>query len=354
MFTSYVTLALAAVSAVSATVLPRTASSSASGPAPSSYAQKWLEPYATYHARYLSLGCSSKHNTAFFDDCCHPLLKWEKLTGARKAYCVPGALSTTAAHTATKTTSAVAATSTAEECTEDDEDCECVDDEEEECEEGDEDCVCEDEPESSSFAPVSTHASTSTHSRSVVIVTSYSTATSATATSTLVASSTHTSAKSTVTSSSESTTVTSSKATTSSAPKTTETPTSTVKSTTAAGTVTAALTKQTTGKLTGGVATFFYQGGVAGACGKVHPDSAPIAAIDSKRYGFDGAKSLLCGMQVKVTNEKNGKSVLVTIADDCPTCTNENSIDLSHGAFTAIATEEEGEVPVTIEFAGRA
>lgn len=35
----------------------------------------------------------------------------------------------------------------------------------------------------------------------------------------------------------------------------------------------------------------------------------------------------------------------VQVADDCPTCNNENSIDLSQGAFTQIATIDEGEVP---------
>lgn len=110
-------------------------------------------------------------------------------------------------------------------------------------------------------------------------------------------------------------------------------------------------------------ATFFYQNGVAGACGTVHSDSEFIAAIgksahvnvitffidnfltDERRYGNSGARSSLCGKQVQITNTKNGKSVKVTIADDCPTCTNSNSIDLSVGAFNAIATEAEGMVP---------
>jgi len=100
----------------------------------------------------------------------------------------------------------------------------------------------------------------------------------------------------------------------------------------------------------GGVATFFFQKGVAGACGQVHSDSDYIAAIDQTRYGDSGAVSSLCGTQVIITNNNNGKTVTVTIADDCPTCDNENSIDLSLGAFTQIATEEEGEVPITWEY----
>jgi len=33
-----------------------------------------LQPYDTYHARYMALQCNLKHNTPFFDSCCHPLL----------------------------------------------------------------------------------------------------------------------------------------------------------------------------------------------------------------------------------------------------------------------------------------
>jgi rare lipoprotein A (peptidoglycan hydrolase) len=101
---------------------------------------------------------------------------------------------------------------------------------------------------------------------------------------------------------------------------------------------------------TGGFATFFYQNGVAGACGTVHSDSALIAAIDADRYGNTGEQSSLCGKQVKITNTQNQKSVTVTIADACPTCDNSNSIDLSTGAFQQIATFDQGIVPISWEF----
>ncbi|OCH93426.1 barwin-like endoglucanase [Obba rivulosa] len=101
---------------------------------------------------------------------------------------------------------------------------------------------------------------------------------------------------------------------------------------------------------TDGVATFFYQNGVAGACGTVHSDWDVIAAIDQDRYGDSGVESSLCGQQVLITNPANGKSVTVTIADDCPTCKNSDSIDLSLGAFTQIATEEQGEVSISWHF----
>jgi expansin (peptidoglycan-binding protein) len=112
-------------------------------------------------------------------------------------------------------------------------------------------------------------------------------------------------------------------------------------------TSTSATSTSTGGVETGGVATFFYQNGVAGACGTVHSDSDLIAAMDQTRYGNSGEVSALCGQQVEITNTQNGKTVTVTIADDCPTCENANSIDLSVGAFTQIATEEQGEVPIT-------
>jgi len=34
-----------------------------------------LEPYKTYHARYIELDCENKHNTSFFTQCCHPRSK---------------------------------------------------------------------------------------------------------------------------------------------------------------------------------------------------------------------------------------------------------------------------------------
>jgi len=101
---------------------------------------------------------------------------------------------------------------------------------------------------------------------------------------------------------------------------------------------------------TDGFATFFYQNGVAGACGTVHSDSDLIAAIDQTRYGDSGAVSPLCGQQVKIKNPANQQSVTVTIADDCPTCDNADSIDLSVGAFEQIADLSQGIVSIDWEF----
>lgn len=53
--------------------------------------------------------------------------------------------------------------------------------------------------------------------------------------------------------------------------------------------------------------------------------------------------SLPLGTRVKVTNRRNGRSVIVTVSDRCR-C----SIDLSRSAFGAIANHKKGRVPVSI------
>jgi len=58
----------------------------------------------------------------------------------------------------------------------------------------------------------------------------------------------------------------------------------------------------------------------------------------------------LCGKKVQVTNVANGKSVVVTIADACPTCDNSNSIDLSQGAFDTIADAATGLIKIAWKF----
>jgi hypothetical protein len=67
-------------SIVTALVIPRAV--------PKTYDAPHLEPYATYHARYLALGCENEHGKAFFDQCCHPLLANESLD-TRPQQCDP-------------------------------------------------------------------------------------------------------------------------------------------------------------------------------------------------------------------------------------------------------------------------
>ncbi|KAJ3767771.1 barwin-like endoglucanase [Lentinula raphanica] len=82
---------------------------------------------------------------------------------------------------------------------------------------------------------------------------------------------------------------------------------------------------------TGGFGTFFTQNGVAGACGTVHGDYDLIVAMDSAIFNLD-----LCGKSVTITNTDSGASVTAVIADECPTCNNANSIDMSLGTFIKI------------------
>ncbi|BGP21394.1 expansin family protein [Rhodotorula toruloides] len=81
-----------------------------------------------------------------------------------------------------------------------------------------------------------------------------------------------------------------------------------------------------------GQATYFFQNGVAGACGSVHSDSDYIIAIDSAMW----AGGAHCGQTVHITNTKNGKSVTATVADE--------------GAFNAIGSESDGVEPITWSF----
>ncbi|KAM0748658.1 barwin-like endoglucanase [Meredithblackwellia eburnea MCA 4105] len=111
----------------------------------------------------------------------------------------------------------------------------------------------------------------------------------------------------------------------------------------AAAVQTTAASSSSSQTYTGGYATFYTQNGVAGACGKVNPDSALIIAQDSRMYN-NGAN---CGRSITLTRTDNGASVTAVIADECPTCETATSLDLSVGAFTKIATEEEGMVPIS-------
>lgn len=101
---------------------------------------------------------------------------------------------------------------------------------------------------------------------------------------------------------------------------------------------------------TGGFATYFFQGGNAGACGQYHSDSEFGVAIDHEIWGSDFSQgSEYCGRQVKVS--RGDRSVIASVWDVCPTCANGNSLDLSHGAFNQIASDSEGMVPITWSWA---
>jgi len=75
-----------------------------------------------------------------------------------------------------------------------------------------------------------------------------------------------------------------------------------------------------------------------------------IAAIDAIRYGDTSVVSRLCGKQVSITNTDNQQTVVVTIADACPTCDNSNSIDLSVAAFQQLGPLSQGVLPIIWSF----
>jgi len=300
---SYATLALSAVSAVSGFVVPR-------AEPPAGWATDYLESYTVYHTRYLALGCNNQHGKPFFDQCCHPLLATESLETARPAQCIPSVSASSSAARAEPT-------STINPPVDDGDD-----DDDEDCEDDD-----GDDSLASSFSQGPAPQPTTSQAPPPPPITSQEPAPQ---------------------------------------PTTTEAPKPTTEAPAPKPTTEAPAPKPTTEApapppenkapppssdvITGGDATFFFQNGVAGACGTVHSDADLIAAIDSRRYGNTGVKSGLCGKQVRITNPANNKSVTVTIADACPTCNNENSIDLSRAAFQAIASFDQGLVGITWSF----
>ncbi|KAI0065385.1 barwin-like endoglucanase [Artomyces pyxidatus] len=258
--------ALVAASTVAGYVVPRRAP-------PPGWLTDILEPYVKYHTRYLALDCQDKHNTPFFDTCCHPLLAGEPLS-ALPQECTPST---------TKMSSAISAEPTSTVTTPDDD-------------------PCDDDDETSSVpAPSSVPAK----------VTPIAPVTTSAAPTTVVAGGVE------------------------APPPTSATPTATA---------TPTVTPSSHARYS---ATFFYQEGAPGACGVVHSDNDLIAAIDQARYGNSGNASPLCNKKVQITNKDNGKSVVVTIVDDCPGCKNSDSIDLSTGAFNAIADPATGVVPIS-------
>lgn len=288
--------------------------------APAGWWTEGLEPYMTYHTRYLALQCYNhkQANDQFWNDCCSPLLKDQSLS-SRPAYCTPSAAdvasvsSSLAAKYGAATPTGVPAAPSASASSD-----------------SDYETVCEEEGEGQAAS-------------AVVSASSSAVAAAATADSTP--------------SSTAEPSASPSPSTTQAAPAYVAQEPTTTSTTTQQAQQTQASSNSGNGEVhTGGEATFFYQGGNAGACGTVHSDSDYIAAIDQDQWyasgsGSFGQPSSLCGKQVVITNNNNGKSVTVTIADVCPSCVNSNSIDLSVGAFTAIASESDGMVPISWQFA---
>jgi len=101
------------------------------------------------------------------------------------------------------------------------------------------------------------------------------------------------------------------------------------------------------GLTTGGVGTYYMQDGEAGDCGSYHSDNDIICALQTQTY----AGGSNCGKMVQITNDLNHVTVTVLVADECPTCDNPQSIDLSQGAFKALGgTVDEGQFPISWKF----
>ncbi|GAA5871503.1 hypothetical protein JCM1840_002913 [Sporobolomyces johnsonii] len=132
---------------------------------------------------------------------------------------------------------------------------------------------------------------------------------------------------------------------TSTTPSSSSTPSPTPSTTIAASSTTTTTSSAATATYTG-QATFFYQNGVAGACGNVNSDETPIVALDSRLYGNTNAVSKYCGKSLTITNTANNQSVIATVADACPTCASKYSLDLSTGAFDQIGEEVTGVLEV--------
>ncbi|QRV85965.1 rare lipoprotein A-like double-psi beta-barrel protein [Ceratobasidium sp. AG-Ba] len=266
-----------------------------------------LEDYTPYHVRYLALDCQDKHNTTFFDKCCHPLLRWQKLSDRPKE-CIPSPAASSAAAAAEPTSPPI------DEDPIDDE-CDPEEDPEEECED-----------ETTTTAPAATLASI--------------------ATSTKAPEPTSTKAPH------SEPPVTSAEPTTTHRPSTTRMVTSTVRTSSAEPTTSAAPDNGNTGGelITGGQATWFKQNGGTGACGQKHSDSDNIVAMDIRMYGDENSRSKYCGKSVLITNKKNGKQAKAIVADCCPTCVSRGSLDMSTGLFQSLgATIDDGVFPIEYE-----
>ncbi|KIJ32815.1 hypothetical protein M422DRAFT_183951, partial [Sphaerobolus stellatus SS14] len=88
-------------------------------------------------------------------------------------------------------------------------------------------------------------------------------------------------------------------------------------------------------------ATFFFQNGVAGACGTVHKDTDHVVALQTSQY----ANGVQCGRTITITDNATGKTAVGTVADECPTCDGSGSIDLSESLFEVFAPTSQGVFP---------
>ncbi|GAA6036001.1 hypothetical protein JCM8097_005208 [Rhodosporidiobolus ruineniae] len=94
-----------------------------------------------------------------------------------------------------------------------------------------------------------------------------------------------------------------------------------------------------------GQATWFTQNGVAGACGKVNADNTYLVALQTKMY----ANGAHCGKKINL--KVGSKTIQALVADECPSCRDSQSLDLSLGAFKALGNLDQGVLNAVWSFA---
>lgn len=331
-FVSYTTLALSAAASVSALVVPRMPQK----PAPPGWATNYLEPYATYHARYIALDCQDQHGTQFFDDCCHPLLATETLATARPPQCIPSpdAVSSAAGAEATVTDSSQSD----------------YDDGDDSSDDSGDDSGNDNEPAPPTPPPATLNTDSAPSDNG----------------DNKPHGGQNNGGQSQGDGQPQSDSAPSDPAPQSDsqdggAPQgggkgnsnnNNNNNNNDSNSNPPSGGGGSGSSSGGGGGdvITDGVATFYQQGGVAGACGDFHSDSDFVCALQTELYGDINAVSPNCGRTIHITNPANGKSVDVVVVDACPTCENGDSIDLSPAAFDQIADPDQGVVPISWSF----
>jgi len=89
-------------------------------------------------------------------------------------------------------------------------------------------------------------------------------------------------------------------------------------------------------RVNNGDATYYYQGGAFGSCGKQNDDSAMIVALSTTYcQSFDSPN---CGKKIKITAVNGptpGASVVATVADTCMGCKPQD-VDCSLAVFSGL------------------
>ncbi|KAJ7109436.1 RlpA-like double-psi beta-barrel-protein domain-containing protein-containing protein [Mycena epipterygia] len=307
--------------------------------APAGWATGYLEDYDTYHTRYTAIDCEAKHNTSFFGLCCHPLLSTETLAANRPACCAVGATAQCPGAVSSSAAASVAASAAAPSASAADEEDECDDDGSDDEDEGDdgEDCDADGSDDETTVV-ASTQAAASTP----VAVTSSK---AAVITSSKVAAVTSAKAAAPPAEHTTPAQTTATPTTTHTTPKTTST-TDEATTTSTADSSTKTTSSSSGSFITGGFGTWFTQNGVAGACGTVHKDTDFVVALQTSMYA-NGAN---CGRKIQIIETSSGKSSTAVVADECPTCLNTNSVDMSVAMFESLAALSVGEMNIKWQF----